>query len=160
MRPISSFLALNMQDHPVQVWEEDHQRLVTTWWRHSGLLSVGGAASIVNIWDCPAEQRVRVCACLLACICPADRQQLHTQETCALTTLITEPRSGNLLVGGMANGKVKFFDLRQTRHTCVLEYDGGTIQANDSPMQRGIKKVGILLGESAHITSARWALTC
>lgn len=60
MQPISSFLALNIKEHPVDVLDPYHRRLYTTWWRHSGLLGVGGPADIINIWDCPAEQRVRV----------------------------------------------------------------------------------------------------
>lgn len=60
MKPISSFLALNMKEHAVNMGSQEDKSLVTTWWRLSGLLGVGGAASIVNIWDCPAEQRVRV----------------------------------------------------------------------------------------------------
>lgn len=60
MKPISSFLALNVKEHSVDVTHESHRRLISTWWRHSGLLGVGGPASIINIWDCPAEQRVRV----------------------------------------------------------------------------------------------------
>jgi regulator-associated protein of mTOR len=60
MQPISSFLALSMTDHPVDIRSESQRRLKSTWWRHSGLLGVGGPASNINIWDCPAEKRVRV----------------------------------------------------------------------------------------------------
>lgn len=73
-----------------------------------------------------------------------------------MTTLITEPKSGNLLVAGLANGKVKLYDLRQSKATCVLQYqgDGGNIGKGECPNIKGIRKIGIFLGESRHITSA------
>ena len=54
MRPISSFLGLDMIASEVQ------RPIVTTWWRQKGRMCVGGSSSIVNVWDCPAERRERV----------------------------------------------------------------------------------------------------
>lgn len=73
-----------------------------------------------------------------------------------MTTLITEPKSGNLLIAGFANGIVKLFDLRRSTATAVLQYQGdkeveGMVRGS---AVKGIKKVGIFLGESRHITSA------
>lgn len=71
-----------------------------------------------------------------------------------MLTLITEPKSGNLLVAGLANGKVKLFDLRQSKQTAVLQYQGDAGDGAQASGMRGIKKIGIFLGESRHITSA------
>jgi regulator-associated protein of mTOR len=73
-----------------------------------------------------------------------------------VTTLITEPKSGNLLLAGMANGRVKLYDLRSAKGTAVLQYQGdeGYSGAGACAAARGVKKIGIFLGESRHITSA------
>jgi len=59
MKPISSFLALDTRNSPFSIPAKD-RKLVTTWWRQSGKLCVGGPSDIVNIWDCPAERLDRV----------------------------------------------------------------------------------------------------
>jgi regulator-associated protein of mTOR len=73
-----------------------------------------------------------------------------------VTTLVTEPKSGNLMIAGLANGKVKLFDLRQSKGTCVLQYqgDGGDTSMGECRDVKGVRKIGIFLGESRHITSA------
>lgn len=71
-----------------------------------------------------------------------------------MTTLITEPKSGNLLIAGLANGKIKMFDIRQSRATCVLQYQADMSGIAHTHGIRGIKKLGVFLGESRHITSA------
>jgi hypothetical protein len=65
MRTISSFLALDLNANPVDVRSKEHQRIRTTWWRSSGLLGVGGSTGHINLWDCAAEQRLRVSASFL-----------------------------------------------------------------------------------------------
>lgn len=61
IRPIANFRALNMQSsRNISVEDEDHRRLVTTWFRASGKLCVGGASEVVSVWDCPAERCVQV----------------------------------------------------------------------------------------------------
>lgn len=61
IRPIANFGALNMQSsRNMSVEDEDHRTLVTTWFRASGKLCVGGASEVVNVWDCPAERCVQV----------------------------------------------------------------------------------------------------
>ncbi|OWZ61241.1 hypothetical protein AYX15_06537 [Cryptococcus neoformans] len=148
IKPISSFQALNMQSsRKMWVEDEDHRRLVTTWFRASGKLCVGGASEIINVWDCPAERCV---------------QMLETKANVPVTTLITEPVSGNLVMSGLADGTVQLFDLRQCRRTSVLSWKadlpGLSIEHEDMRLfnatKKGVAKVGVTLGESKHVTSA------
>lgn len=73
-----------------------------------------------------------------------------------MTTLITEPKSGNLLIAGLANGKVKIYDLRQSKGISAIQYQGDTGYPASGSCQtsRGIRQLGIFTGESRHITSA------
>lgn len=148
IKPIASFQALNMHSsRNMLVEDEDHRRLVTTWFRQSGKLCVGGASEVINVWDCPAERCVQV---------------LETKANVPVTTLITEPVSGNLVIGGQADGMVQLFDLRQCRRTSVLSWKadlpGLSIQQEDMRLfntkKDGVAKMGVILGESKHVTSA------
>lgn len=58
LETISSFKALNRAFNSLS--PPTLQPLVSTWWRQSGKLCVGGDSDIVNVWDCPAERRDRV----------------------------------------------------------------------------------------------------
>ncbi|ORX34568.1 hypothetical protein BD324DRAFT_583305 [Kockovaella imperatae] len=120
LRTISSFCGLDMAEGS----------LVTTWWRQKGRMCIGGAAAYINVWDCPAERRERV---------------LETRSQVALSTLITEPVSGNLVLSGFQDGIIRLFDLRQSRRTSLIEWTAG-----EDP----IVKIGVVLGESKHVTSA------
>lgn len=60
MTAISSFSALDLEAHGLMLSSKEHKRLRTSWWRVSGLLAVGGSSRYINLWDCPAEQRLRV----------------------------------------------------------------------------------------------------
>jgi regulator-associated protein of mTOR len=60
MKTISTFVALDMHRFAVPVADDDYRRLISTWWRQSGMLCVGGAASVINVWDCPTERCTRV----------------------------------------------------------------------------------------------------
>lgn len=79
-----------------------------------------------------------------------------------VTTLITEPVSGNLVMSGLADGTVQLFDLRQCRRTSVLSWKadlpGLPIEHEDMRLfnatKKGVAKVGVTLGESKHVTSA------
>ncbi|KIS01270.1 dRaptor [Cryptococcus deuterogattii 2001/935-1] len=148
IRPIANFRALNMQSsRNMLVEDEDHRRLVTTWFRASGKLCVGGASEVVNVWDCPAERCV---------------QALETKADVPVTTLITEPASGNLVLGGLADGMAQLFDLRQCQRTSVLSWkadlSGLSIPHEEMKLfdttKHGIAKMGVTLGESKHVTSA------
>ncbi|KAE8537916.1 hypothetical protein D1P53_005977 [Cryptococcus gattii VGV] len=148
IRPIANFQALNMQSsRNISVEDEDHRRLVTTWFRASGKLCVGGASEVVNVWDCPAERCV---------------QALETKADVPVTTLITEPVSGNLVLGGLADGMVQLFDLRECQRTSVLSWKadlpGLSIPHEEMKLfdttKHGIAKMGVTLGESKHVTSA------
>lgn len=87
---------------------------------------------------------------------------LETKANVPVTTLITEPVSGNLVIGGQADGMVQLFDLRQCRRTSVLSWKadlpGLSIQQEDMRLfntkKDGVAKMGVILGESKHVTSA------
>lgn len=71
-----------------------------------------------------------------------------------MTTLITEPVSGNLQLAGFADGQVKLYDLRQARKTPLISWLGGQNELSHVDNARPIVKIGVVLGESKHITSA------
>jgi hypothetical protein len=81
-------------------------------------------------------------------------QVFDTQEDYAITSLITEPKSGNLLIGAFDNSVVKIFDLRQHNKTACLRLMGDAVSPADRAVGAGIKKLGVYLGESHNITSA------
>jgi hypothetical protein len=82
-------------------------------------------------------------------------QVFDTQEDYALTSLITEPKSGNLLISAFDNSVVKIFDLRQPTKTACLSMMGDTPKGkHKAGALQGVKKLGVYLGESHHITSA------
>ncbi|KAK8864455.1 hypothetical protein IAR55_001704 [Kwoniella newhampshirensis] len=146
IKPIACFRALDLLSplHGVQVDDADDRKLVTSWFRTKGQLIVGGASGIVNVWDAPAERCV---------------QTLETNSQSVVTTLITEPVSGNLIFAGLNDGQIKLYDLRQSRRTALLSWAGdGLAHHNESGaptgLGRGIMKVGVVLGESKNVTSA------
>lgn len=79
-----------------------------------------------------------------------------------VTTLITEPVPGNLVLGGLADGMVQLFDLRQCQRTSVLSWKadlpGLSIPHEEMKLfdttKHGIANMGVTLGESKHATSA------
>ena len=81
-------------------------------------------------------------------------QVFETQSHAAMTTLITEPVSGNILLGGFADGIVKLFDLRQTKKTALLAWQADTSTNPSIKPGESLATVGVVLGESKHITSA------
>lgn len=89
-------------------------------------------------------------------------QALETKADVPVTTLITEPVSGNLVLGGLANGMAQLFDLRQCQRTSVLSWkadlSGLSIPHEEMKLfdttKHGIAKMGVTLGESKHVTSA------
>jgi hypothetical protein len=71
-----------------------------------------------------------------------------------ITRVIHEPISGNIIITGYENGEVKLFDLRQNRATSLLEWDGSTTLPGVTMTSRNIRKIGMALGVSSHISSA------
>lgn len=71
-----------------------------------------------------------------------------------ITRVIHEPISGNIILTGYENGEVKLFDLRQNRSTSLFEWDGSTTLPGVTMTSRNIRKVGMALGVSSHISSA------
>ncbi|EIW67838.1 hypothetical protein TREMEDRAFT_32602 [Tremella mesenterica DSM 1558] len=139
MSTISSFLALDVPRTSQNFKLSGHRHLRTTWWRQSGKLAVAGASEVLNVWDCQGERCER---------------SLRTNATVACKTLITEPVSGNILLGGFADGTVRLFDLRQQRKTPLLSYLGDTSEDKRVRSGKRIYKLGVKLGESKHITTA------
>jgi len=80
-------------------------------------------------------------------------QTVKTESKVPVTTLITEPVSGNIIVAGFADGKVKLYDLRQARTSPLLTWTGDAGHP-DVTSKQSICKVGIVLGESTNVTSA------
>jgi hypothetical protein len=123
MKHISSFKALDFSRAPVKIYDPEDRGLHSSWFRQSGLLVVGGPTKELNVWDCPAEQRLRVGGCLsklsivqkLMC-----GQVFQSGEDAATATIITEPKQGNLFTAAFWNGKVRLFDLRQNRNTSLV----------------------------------------
>ena len=76
-----------------------------------------------------------------------------------MTSLITEPVSGNLILGGFADGTVKLWDLRQSRKSPLMSWaadhptaaEHGQLSHADT---HGVAKLGVVLGESRHVTTA------
>ncbi|WVF71506.1 hypothetical protein IAT40_006312 [Kwoniella sp. CBS 6097] len=159
------------------------KRMVNTWFRSSGLLCVGGESDKINVWDCPAER------CVKTVYTYSDYAQDGLglglgpglglwlgQSRASVTTLITEPVSGNLIFAGSSDGTLKLYDLRQARKTALLTWRGdvgnasqsqvghspstspssldGQASASAKNLGRAMKKVGVVLGESKNITSA------
>ncbi|WWD17245.1 hypothetical protein CI109_101683 [Kwoniella shandongensis] len=149
IKPVACFKALEITSSNrsgMGVESDEDKKLVTSWYRTKGQLCVGGASGIVNVWDAPAER------CVLS---------LETASSSPVTTITTEPVSGNLIFTGFANGQIKLFDLRQSRRTASLSWsaDGLVDTSGDVTLQlkglgTGIKEIGIVLGESKHVTSA------
>ncbi|WVQ80742.1 hypothetical protein IAT38_002847 [Cryptococcus sp. DSM 104549] len=148
MKSIASFRALEMREGKsgIVVEDEDQERLVTTWYRGTGRLCVGGASGVVNVWDCPAERCVQV---------------LDTEASVPLTTIITEPVTGNIIISGFVDGMMKLFDLRQSQSTPLLSWRGDAPASIVKPNElvglgsrRGISKVGVGLGDRKHVTEA------
>ncbi|OCF40386.1 hypothetical protein I317_05821 [Kwoniella heveanensis CBS 569] len=162
IKPIACFHALDL-DVAVSGHHRrprGQKRMVNTWFRSSGLLCVGGQSDKINVWDCPAER----------CVKHEDRLGSGTGGRRAdVTTLITEPVSGNLILSGLSDGTLQLYDLRQARKTALLSWRGDVIvvahdgdgcyshhSGFDLPSGRSsaMKKVGVILGESKNITSA------
>ncbi|WWC70047.1 uncharacterized protein I206_103991 [Kwoniella pini CBS 10737] len=150
IKPISNFRALDLTSTKIDGDAEHHRKLVTSWYRSSGLLCVGGYSDEIKIWDCPAEKCVQV---------------LETESNSPITTLITEPVSGNLIFSGLSNGKIKLFDLRQSNKKSILSWKGN-LPLNDSEIninelnlneiknQKDIIKIGVVLSEINNLSSA------
>ncbi|ORY31945.1 raptor N-terminal caspase like domain-domain-containing protein [Naematelia encephala] len=139
IRTMSSFSALDIGRYKMPVVDPDHRRLVCTWWRQSGKLCVGGPAPIIKAWDGPSERCVRI---------------VDTNSTQALTTMITEPVSGNIIITGFADGLVKLYDMRQARRQPLLTWLGDRNLLPNVQEGQAIAKLGVVLGESTHITAA------
>lgn len=93
----------------------------------------------------------------------ADAEILDTDSDTRLTSLITEPVSGNIIIGGFADGMVKLWDTRTTRRQPLLAWDSSSPNleernALDRADVESIVKLGVTLGESKHITSAWYIL--
>ncbi|ODO09834.1 hypothetical protein I350_02053 [Cryptococcus amylolentus CBS 6273] len=148
IKPIANFRALDMRSpRYMSTADENRRKIETTWYRSSGKLCVGGASNVINVWDCPAER----CS-----------QVLNTESEVPVTSLITEPVSGRLLFSGQDDGMVKLYDLRQSSGKAVLYWkaDATSHLRSDettgfkSGAARGIAKMGVILGESKHVSSA------
>jgi hypothetical protein len=83
-----------------------------------------------------------------------DFQKMKTGSDYMITRVIHEPVSGNIILTGYENGEVKLFDLRQNRSTSLLEWDGSEALPEVKIQSRNIRKVGMALGQSSHISSA------
>nr|ODN88217.1 dRaptor [Cryptococcus depauperatus CBS 7841] len=146
IKPIANFHALDVIPLRNKFINDDSQiKLLTTWFRASGRLCVGGSSRVINVWDCPAEKCV---------------QTLETGLETPATTLITEPVSGNLIFSGFADGTVKLYDLRRSQGSSVLSWmaDGpGAIpwdELRELNKRKGIAKMGVILGDSKHVSTA------
>ncbi|WVW83973.1 hypothetical protein I302_105996 [Kwoniella bestiolae CBS 10118] len=150
IKPISNFRALDLTSSRINTDVEYPRRLITTWYRSSGLLCVGGYSDKINVWDCPAERCV---------------QSLETESTVPITTLITEPVSGNLIFAGLSNGQIKLYDLRQSRKKALISWRGDCFNASSqsegasdigksTSTDKAMLKIGVVLGESKNISSA------
>lgn len=87
----------------------------------------------------------------------ADVQAWRTEEEVPCTSLITEPKQGNLFLGGFANGMVKLYDQRQAKDSAILQWRAD-IPGEGVPKGilsgQPILNTGIVLGESRNFTSA------
>jgi regulator-associated protein of mTOR len=83
-----------------------------------------------------------------------DEQKMKTQSDYMITRVIHEPVSGNIILTGYENGEVKLFDLRQNRSTSLLQWNGCEPLPGVTVSSRNIRKVGMALGQSSHISSA------
>jgi regulator-associated protein of mTOR len=81
---------------------------------------------------------------------------VNTASDVPVTTLVTEPVSGNIIFGGTADGMVKLYDLRQARKDAVLSWHGAHSAEPGIDTKRSIIRIGVVLGESRTITSARY----
>jgi hypothetical protein len=79
---------------------------------------------------------------------------MKTQSDYMITRVIHEPVSGNIILTGYENGEVKLFDLRQNRSTSLLQWDGSEGATRAHYTSKNIRKVGMALGQSSHISSA------
>lgn len=79
---------------------------------------------------------------------------LKTNSDYMITRVIHEPISGNIILTGFENGEVKLYDLRQSRATSLLEWDGSVTLPGVTLPSRNIRKVGMALGVSSHVSSA------
>lgn len=79
---------------------------------------------------------------------------MKTQSDYMITRVIHEPVSGNIILTGYENGEVKLFDLRQNRSTSLLQWNGCEPLPGVTVTSRNIRKVGMALGQSSHISSA------
>jgi regulator-associated protein of mTOR len=157
MKLISSFKALDFSRAPVKIYDPEDRGLHSTWFQ-SGLLVVGGPTMELNVWDCPAEQRLRVGVCQSKSRTEAKlicEQVFRSGEDAATATIITEPKQGNLFTAAFWNGKVRLFDLRQRRNTSVLDWHGDHPGRYKVMSNSVVRRLGIVLGESKHFTSAR-----
>ena len=71
-----------------------------------------------------------------------------------MITLITEPMSGNILLSGFADGKVKLYDTRHSRNKPLLSWQGDDSHGTKVSVGDSICKVGVVLGEGTTITCA------
>ena len=81
-----------------------------------------------------------------------------------MTSLITEPVSGNLILGGFADGDVKLWDLRQRRKSPLMSWAADMPGADERQSlyhaeDHGVAKLGVVLGESRHVTTAWYVYT-
>nr|XP_018262917.1 uncharacterized protein I303_04406 [Kwoniella dejecticola CBS 10117]OBR85075.1 hypothetical protein I303_04406 [Kwoniella dejecticola CBS 10117] len=159
IKPIANFRALDLSSSKIKNDVEYQRRLITSWYRSSGLLCVGGYSEEIRVWDCPAEKCV---------------QTLATDSNVPVTTLITEPVSGNLILAGLANGQIKLFDLRQSqmnaqsqsksKKKALITWQGDLPTSHaeidlrgltgQAKRRRGLIKIGVVLGESKNLSSA------
>ncbi|WWC89265.1 uncharacterized protein L201_004186 [Kwoniella dendrophila CBS 6074] len=151
IKPISNFRALDISSGSNMISEDirNHKKLITTWYRSSGLLCVGGYSNKINVWDCPAERCVQV---------------LKTESNSPITTLKTEPVSGNLIFSGLSNGMIQLYDLRQSNKRSLISWQGDLSITEESKIRESLQtsnsrpksvlKIGVVLGESKYISSA------
>lgn len=88
-----------------------------------------------------------------------DLQTLETDSNTAVASLITEPVSGSLILGGFADGMVKLWDLREDRKRPLMSWKADIPGAEErqrliDPGSHGVAKLGVVLGESRHVTTA------
>jgi regulator-associated protein of mTOR len=86
---------------------------------------------------------------------PVDQPQVvQTDSHTSCSTLITEPVSGNIIIGGFRDGKVKLYDLRHNHILPVLTWQGDASPGGQVASGRAIAKAGVVYGESTQVTSA------
>ncbi|KAJ3416087.1 hypothetical protein HDV05_003056 [Chytridiales sp. JEL 0842] len=108
--------------------------LLVDWQQSFGSLLVAGDARTIRIWDVEREMCV---------------QDLPTKSASFVTTLTSEKMTGNLVIGGFADGSLKLYDRRvPTKDSLVMTFHEHHSRLLSAKIQRG-DQYDLVSGESA-----------